>query len=184
MSGKPVFTVGFVREWGARYSLASQRAAMRKFEIKRVYDDRALLIRQRRPGDAVAVAWLHLLTDPARKYRRADLMGAIQSLEEKGAHIWELGSGLKSNKRGERDTMLVNAYEALALGRVPKKGGKIGRPRREWTEPDVTTLRLHWYSNRHRTDALAVAAMRADGVKNITPSIVRKLLGNSGRRRS
>lgn len=182
MIGKPGFVVGFIRTWGARYPITEQRKKMDNHEISRVYDDFDLLIRQRRPGDTVAVTHLHLLADPKRKYRRANLLEALRRIEATGSHVLELSTGLKTKNRSERDTMLINACEAMALGRIPTQGGKIGRPKRKWDERDTQILMRHWHSLKHSTDAVAVLAMRADGVMDVTPSIVRKLLGNSGRR--
>lgn len=178
-----VFVVGFVRPWGGRYPLAAQTAAMEAAGIKRVYDDRELLIRQRRPNDRVAIHWLHLLTDPKRKYRRRDLLNALHALEEKGAHVLELATGRTTEFPKTRDMMLVDAMEALGLGRVPSRNTRQGRPSRLWSEKDLSIIRLHWHSGKHATDGAAVEAIRAAGVRNISASIIRKLpgFGNSGR---
>lgn len=178
------YVVAFVRPWGGRYPREAQEAAAKAQGIRKVYDDRDLLIKhQRKKDDVVAVLWLHLLADPRKKQRRRDMMAALHAIEEKGASVFELGSGRSTRNPRERDLMIIDASEALGLGRVPGRNTKPGRPARVFADKDLSIIQLHWYSGKHATDAKAVEAIRAAGVKNISGSIIRKMprFGNSGR---
>lgn len=178
-------TVGFVRDHPKReHSIRSQRDAMARAGIERVYTDWQLLLRQRRKGtgDRVAVKRLHLLADPARKRQRGglrqSLYDAIDAIEAAGAVIVETDTGRTSADKLQRDAMIREAVDELAHSRVSAR--KIGRPAIVWTPEQITIMRLHWQSRRHPTDNAARAAIIADGVPASMQQI-RKVCGKSGR---
>lgn len=160
---------GICRAVSKRYPVAGQVAAMKENGVEVVYvedgktgETREIYTNTLRKGDIAVVQWLCLLADPIGNIntRRRDLMHAIDEIEAKGATIWELGSGLKSDTKANRDKMIANAWEGLALARMPVKE-KQGRPLK-WTDPaDRKIIWDEWFSKKHPTnEAAAEAASR------------------------
>lgn len=174
--------VGFVRK-GDRRTIGAQQAAMERAGVTRVYDDLALCIRQRRKGhgDVVAVYRAMVLADPADKRKlggmRASFRRHLDKLEDAGAVVIELDTGLSTIDPRQRDQMIRAAEDEL--GRV-RRFSAVGRPRRVWGDDDLAVMRLHWFSREHDTNADAVAAMRAAGV-HVSASQAYKALGPSRR---
>lgn len=174
--------VGFIRK-NDRRTLDVQREAMERAKITRVYEDLALCIRQRRRGhgDVVAVHRLMVLADPKDKRKlgglRASFRAHLDKLEDAGAVVLELDTGLTTASPRDRDKMIRAAEDEL--GRV-RRYSKTGRPPRVWGKDDLAVMRLHWFSREHATNKDAVAAMLADGVR-VSASQVYKALGKSGR---
>lgn len=178
--------MGFVREHSKReHSMQSQRDALARAGVERVYTDWRLLLQQRRKGqgDRVAVKRLHLLADPKRKRQRGglrqSLYDAIDGIEAAGAVIVETDTGRTSAKRAERDAMIREAIDELSRSRVEAR--QIGRPAIVWTGEQTTIMRLHWFSRKHATDKAAQSAIHADGVPASMQQI-RKVCGKSGRK--
>jgi hypothetical protein len=79
----------------------------------------------------------------------------------------------------QRELMVREAIEKLARTRV--HSDRKGRPPRKWTQEELETIEWHWRSLGHETNEEAIAAMRAEGIKRISVSIVSKRFGPSGR---
>lgn len=175
--------VAFVRRDG-KASERAQRQSAREAGISKVYDDMALLLKQRRKAgrDVVAVKRLSLLADRAKRRQRGglrrSLWDAIDAIEATGSTILELDTNRSTKTRAERDAMIRDALDDLAYSRARSK--TIGRPKREWTDAQMAIMRLHWTSNMHVHNEAAVAAMASDGLV-VSVSVVTKLLGPSGR---
>lgn len=148
--------------------------------IAKRYTDRALLIRQRRSGDVVAVKRLMLLAAPNRKAggTRADLYAAIDALEAAGATVLELETGRSTSDRKQRDGLIRDAVDDLAQTR--KGTGRTGRKSTTHSPEQIAIIRLHWYDLRHPTNEYAIEAMARDGVK-VTTRQISKYCKGSGR---
>lgn len=177
--------VGYVCD-DKRRSARTQRAMHDKAGIDRVYDDWSLLMKQRRAGagDVVAVTDLWLIADPrARTVKggmRQSLMARRTALRKLGVTILELSSGRSTADDAEADAMLADALDVLANTR--SRSRTIGRPRKSYSDDQVTIMRLHWLAiGKHRTNRDALAAMAADGVI-VSVQMVTRLLGPSGRK--
>lgn len=174
--------VGFIRK-NDRRTLDVQKASMERAKISRVYEDLSLCIRQRRHGrgDVVAVHRAMVLADPKDKRKlgglRASFRAHLDRLEDAGAVVLELDTGLSTANPRDRDTMIRAAEDEL--GRV-RRYSKTGRPARVWGKDELAVMRLHWFSREHATNKDAVAAMVKDGVR-VSASQVYKALGKSGR---
>lgn len=185
MSEKPQHIVGYIRK-SDRHTLDAQRAAMTRAQIARVYDDLDLCIRQRRRGhgDVIAVHRAMLLADPRDRRKlgglRAAFRATLDKLEDAGAVLLELDTGLTTANRRDRDQIIRAAEDEL--GRV-RRYSRTGRPHRVWGIDELAVMRLHWFSREHETNEAAVAAMVADGVR-VSASQVYKALGASKRRKS
>lgn len=176
-------TVGFERKH-SRHKLDVQRKLFETHGITRVYSNLDLCIRQRRKGmgDVVAVKRLMLLADPtwprSKGGLRQSMINALQALEKAGATVLELDTGNRRDDPTVRETMLLRAINELSRSRCIRD--VTGRPRRVWSQEQLAIMKLHWESNKHRTNAEAVAAMARDGVK-ASASQVYKALGKSMR---
>lgn len=184
MSTEAPIRVAFVRD-DARRSKPGQIASLKAAGIARIYEDWALLIRQRRKGhgDIVVICSLYLIADPARRTvkggMRQSVFDRMRELREIGASVFELDSGRSSSNEAERDDMLSEAFDRLANSRA--RSDRIGRPPKTWTDDQQTIMRIHWKSRDHVTNRDALKAMAADGVK-VSVQQVTKVLGPSGRK--
>lgn len=176
--------VGYVRD-DKRRRVRTQRDMLADAGVTRVYEDWALLIRQRRPGtqDVVVVSDLWVIADPrARTVKggmRQSLMARRAELRKAGASIVELSSGRSTTDAVEADAMLADALDVLANTR--SRSARIGRPPKSYTPDQQTVMRLHWHSRQHVTNRAALAAMAADGVR-VSVQMATRLLGPSGRK--
>lgn len=149
-----------------------------------------LLIEIVSPRDVVALHSLIVLANPRDpKRRRHSLEAAREAIEDKGCTIWELSTGLRSDRRKSRDRMFSAALDDIARA---NRGETGGRPASEYSDDQMDVMRRHWFDMRHRTNDDAVAAIQAEARKrklpklgNITKQIIGKktLLGPSGRAR-
>lgn len=159
---------------------------MTRAQITRVYDDLDLCIRQcrRGHGDVIAVHRAMLLADPRDRRKlgglRAAFRATLDKLEDAGAVLLELDTGLTTANRRERDQIVRAAEDEL--GRV-RRYSRTGRPVRVWGINELAVMRLHWFSREHETNDAAVAAMVRDGVR-VSASQAYKALGPSKRRKS
>lgn len=159
---------GFVRPTSnRRYTLESQRRAMQDHGVHVIYehgknkaDAREFWLRSLRKDDLATVLWLCLLADDIGNadVKRRDLQEVIDDIERRGAVIWELGSGLKSSDKKQRDQMISTAWVGLAKGRIPGQGEKRGRPP-TWQDPaEREIIWQEWHSKEHYTNAIAARA--------------------------
>ncbi len=148
---------GYIRVILPRYPEAGQRKALEAAGVsgivvedrrKELTHTRADLIKIVRKRTVIAIQHLFLLADPEEKRKRggtrADLWKAIDAIEAKGGHFWELSTGLNSGRPRERDEMTRAAVEALALGRHKTGADKRGRPLRSFDEKAMADARLIW----------------------------------------
>lgn len=176
--------VSFVRE-DRRISLRAQKKAASDRGIRKVYEDWALCIRQRRAGsgDVIAVKRLYLVADPskarAKGGMRQSLVNRMAEAETAGAMILEMDTDRRTSKPAEKYAMLNDALDVLAQTRNRSK--RIGRPPLKFSDDQMTIMRLHWKSMEHRTNEIAQAAIAADGVK-VSIQALTRLLGPSGRK--
>lgn len=159
--------IGFIRVILPRYTDSGQRKAMDANSIDRVLTEggkrerrfqgtRSELLRMVRSGTAVAVLHLHLLADPKSKHKRggarADLWRAVDEIERRGGHVWELYTDLRTDTKEGRDAMTRAAVEALARGRhKTHKGDKRGRPKKEFPAADLAKAKAAWESRKLKT---------------------------------
>ena len=139
-----------------------------------------------RKGDIVVVVWLHVLAPPRVTYDirpRDELWDAIAQIEdEKGATIFEAGSGRHSAIKTERDGMLRDAIEALTSAGRAAASAENGRksPGRKPDEIDPDEMKLAnavWHDVRYYSDREAMAA----GPAGWSRYRYRKYFGVSGR---
>jgi hypothetical protein len=184
MSIEAPIRVAFVRD-DARRPKRAQIATVKAAGIVRVYEDWALLIRQRRKGhgDVVVVCSLYLVADPKRRTvkggMRQSVFDRLREMRQVGASVFELDTGRSSSNEDERDAMLAEAFERLSQSRA--HSDRIGRPPKVYTDDQKTIMRLHWTSMKHPTNRDALKAMADDGVR-VSVQQVTKLLGPSGRK--
>lgn len=175
--------VGYIREHPA-HRLQEQKRLMDEHGISRVYSDLALCIRQRRAGhgDVVAVKRLMLLADPkhkrARGGMRQSMRSAVAAIEAAGATILEIDTGRRRDDPAVREEMMLDAIDQLSRTRYGSD--KIGRPRRVWSEDQLTIMKLYWFDHRIATNQEAGDAIRAAGVKASNSQIF-KAIGPSKR---
>jgi hypothetical protein len=156
--------IGFVRVILPRYSEAGQRQAMEAHSISRVIQEGgkqaigtlADLLRIVRPGTTVAVLHALLLADPRDKHKsggtRKSFWTAFDAIEAKGGHVWELYTGLRTNKLAGRDKMTRAAIDALARGRhKTSRGDKRGRPAKQFTDAQWEKAQAAWESRKLKT---------------------------------
>lgn len=168
---------GFVRVLPPRYKIDGQRRALEQAGVSRIYIEGTKgnatlndVIRNLRPGDVVAVVHTFLLADPRMKRKlggaRADLWTKVDAIENPGASIWEVSSGLRSSDRKQREVMMREAIEALARGRhKTSNSDKRGRPPWEPTKDEYNGAKAIWDSRHVKGVKRAVAAIK----KKISP---------------
>lgn len=156
--------IGYIRVIPPRYTEAGQRQAMEAHSIKRVLQDGgkqatgtlANLLPMVRDGTAVAVLHAMLLADPRHDRKRggsrAAFWAALDAIEARGGVIWELYTGLRTDKPAERDKMTRAAIDALARGRhKTRQSDKRGRPAKQFTEAQWEKAQAAWESMKLRT---------------------------------
>jgi hypothetical protein len=162
--------IGFVRVFMPRYAARGQYEAMvahgiaKAIQVGTVRSDQQVpglrvvegtrdnLLTVARKGTVIAVMHAHLLVEPSKHGKRQDFWNVLDALEAKGAVLWELYTGLRTNKREQRDQLTRNAIEALARGRHKvRKGDKRGRPPTEFSEAEWAQTKHAWESRRLKT---------------------------------
>lgn len=161
---------GFIRGSVSRFTPVGQLKAMDAHGIPNIVQEggktlnvshvrretRATFLRMAKPGRLLAVQHTFLLADPKTKNkkggRRKDLWDTIRQIEEKGAILWELATGRRTDDPRQRDGMIEDAIDALARGR-PKYGerDKRGRPTKEWPDDVKAHNKPIWESRHHKT---------------------------------
>ncbi len=144
-----------------------------------------LLRMKLRRGDTLVVCKLFVLA-PGRKDRHKRLVQRVNDLIEAGVHIRQIKPPMTTRKTADRGKMLADA-----MGDLTRVGWhkSTGRPRAERSPEDVEIIRRHWKSAEHATDAAALDAMKRDGLKDWTVSMIiqakladgSRLFGPSGR---
>lgn len=144
------------------------------------------LLRVIRAGTLVKVFRLHLLADRSKARLKggliADLIRVIDQIEERGAHIKEVETGLLTSRSRDKNAMLERAAITFRLG-SKEPTGRVGGRRKlaeTYDERQREIIAAEWHSRKHKTNAAAVAAMAKRGVK-ITENQCWKLEGASGR---
>lgn len=129
-----------------------------------VHDDRAgdtldAFIKALRPGDVAVVAWLYLLADRRgiARTKRRNLVEAMSRIEER-ATILELGSGLHSKSKKQRDDMIVAAYDMLTSGRHVSGRLSRGRPKQWQNAEERKIIWEEWHSSANPTNGHAADA--------------------------
>jgi hypothetical protein len=125
--------------------------------VKILEGTRKEFLRMAGPGRLLALQHLFLLADPRARGKkggkRKDLWDAIRAIEAKGAILWELSTGRRSDNPEQRDTMIEDAIEALAKGR--HKAGphdrRAGRPKKTFPPNVLEHNRKVWDSRRHKS---------------------------------
>jgi hypothetical protein len=159
--------IGFVRVFMPRYAARGQYEAMvlhgvaKAIQAGTVRSDQQVaglrvvegtrddLLTVARKGTVVAVLHAHLLVEPSKHGKRQDFWNVLDAIEAKGGVLWELYTGLRTNKREQRDTLTRNAIEALARGRhKTRKSDKRGRPPKEFTPAEWEQASKAWESRR------------------------------------
>lgn len=162
--------IGFVRVFMPRYAARGQYEAMvlhgvaKAIQAGTVRSDQQVdglkvvegtrddLLTVARKGTVVAVLHAHLLVEPGKHGKRQDFWSVLDALEAKGAVLWELYTGLRTNKREQRDTLTRNAVEALARGRHKvRMSDKRGRPPKKFSDTEWEQTKSAWESRRLKT---------------------------------
>lgn len=164
-------TIGWARVLVPRYTAKGQYEAMIAHNVRRTYQagsvrtdqvpeglkvtagTREDLITHARKGTIVAVLHAHLWAEPSLRGKRGgtrqDFWTALDALEAKGAVLWELYTGLRTDKRGQRDKITREAVETLARGRhKTRMSDKRGRPSKEFTEAEWDKAERAWFDKR------------------------------------
>lgn len=156
--------IGFIRVFLPRYPEAGQRRAMSENGIAGIIQEggrkangtRADILRMHAPGRILAIQHLFLLADPKAKRKsggtRADLWKAVDAWEADDGLILELATGRRTDDKRQRDEMMRDAIEALARGRhKTTRGDKRGRPKKEFSEADLTRGKAVWEGRKYKT---------------------------------
>jgi hypothetical protein len=114
------------------------------------------LVRMIRGETLIAVQHAMLLADPRHDRKRggsrAAFWAALDAIEERGGVIWELYTGLRTDRPGERDKMTRAAIDALARGRhKTRQSDKRGRPAKQFTEEQWAKAQAAWESMKLKT---------------------------------
>lgn len=159
--------IGFIRVILPRYTEAGQRQAMDAHNISTVIQDGGKqrlgtmadvlqMIEPRRR--TVAVLHAMLLADPRHDRKRggsrAAFWKALDAIEARGGIVWELYTGLRTDKPGERDKMTRAAIDALARGRhKTRQSDRRGRPPKADTvaDTDKAKAKTLWESRKLKT---------------------------------
>jgi hypothetical protein len=180
MSSKKHYVVGFLREH-PRHARGPQEAALGAAGAGQVYTSVPLLLRHVREGDAVAITHAHLLAEPEAQAGtlRDSFRSALDRIHKREAHVWELSTGLRTNNPKQCILIERAATDALARSRVYSRNG---RPPRDWSDK-AENIRIEslWRNLKYRTNRDAVAAMKVEGIENVSVSVVSKRFGPSGR---
>ena len=113
-----------------------------------------------RSGDTMAVTKLRVIYAPHGKLSPLKAIYLrLHQVEDAGVKIVEISTGRRGHVQRERDMMVADFREAIARSRA---GGDAGRPAREWTPAEREIVERHWYDARHKTNAEAFAAIKAD----------------------
>jgi hypothetical protein len=163
--------IGWVRVFVPRYAARGQYEAMLAHNIKKVLqpgqirEDQKIeglkvtactrddLITMARKGTTIALLHAHLLVEPDLRGKkggtRQDFWNVLDALEAKGAILWELYTGLRTNKKDQRDKLIRDTIETLARGRhKSRKSDKRGRPAKTFTDAEWAQARSVWESRR------------------------------------
>lgn len=165
-------------------SSRSQRAALEGAGVERSTGDWDTIMRAHRKDapTVVAVRKLHLIADPKRRHRaggmRGSLIERLANCRQRGGIVWELDTGRRSDSDADYHAMLADALDHLAGTRARSRN--IGRPKLQLSEREETIIRKHWFDLRHATNADALAAMAAEGVRLSEHAVYRRV-GKSGR---
>lgn len=129
-------------------------------DMKIILGDVSDLIRMGAPGRVYAVAHAHLLADPSlrgvRGGTRGDFWRVVDAIEAKGAIIWELYTGFRTDDPKQRDKLTRAAIDALALGRhKTRRSDKRGRPLKTFDDATKAKGEAVWFSRRWKTWASA-----------------------------
>ena len=167
--------LGFVRVSVPRYTLTGQLKAMHVHSVAKVIrkggklkdgdvpegmqvldGDIDTILRMAAPGRLIAVQHAHLLADPEQRRKRGgtrqDFRRAWEAIHQKGAILWELYTGRRSDRANDREAIALDAVEALAMGRhKTRHTDKRGRPGREFTAEQWASGKSRWYSRRIKT---------------------------------
>jgi hypothetical protein len=163
--------VGYIRVFLPRYPASGQRKAMESHSIPTVIHEGKQVreseickiipgeldhfVRMAGDGRLLAVQHLFLLGNPkvrGRGEKAKDLWATIRRIEAKGAILWELSTGRRSDDRDQRDEMIEDAVVALAKGRHKRHRGdkRRGRPKAEFTAEEWQRAFDVWHSRKIR----------------------------------
>lgn len=167
--------LGFIRVNLPRYTVAGQIKAMVAHSVANVIrkggklperdipegmqvveGDIDTVIRMAAPGRVIAVQHAHLLANPnkrgVRGGTRQDFRRTWDALHAKGAVLWELYTGRRSDKGADREAIALDAVEALAMGRHKvRHTDKRGRPAKKFTDEQWAAGKARWSSRRIKT---------------------------------
>lgn len=169
---------GYIRVLPPRYTEVGQRRAMtaKGIEPLRILQEGGKesngslseVIRMLRKGCVLAVQHGLLLSDPTRDRQlggsRQSFFDSFDGIEERGAHVWELYTDLRTNTKAGRDKFTRATIEALARGRhKTRRSDKRGRPSLAdmFTDAQWDAAQAKWESRKLKTWADVQAKLPA-----------------------
>ena len=140
------------------------------FGVGKVRQSFDLLSKKLRKGDTLLVYKLFVMA-PGQRDRHKKLVLRMKALAAEGVLVEQIDprAPLHSKRPGERDTMLAQAMSDLSRVGQHKSSG---RPKRTYPPADVEIVNRHWKSAVHETDKDAVDAMKRDGLRGWTRSVI------------
>lgn len=178
---------GIARKIGGRYPVSAQVRALREAGLTVIYDEgqkvhggdlRQVWLNSLRGGDTAVVTWLGLLADPVGNVtvKRDDLQEVIDSIEAKGATIWELSTDRKSSDKKQRDAMIADAWAGLAKQRFDRATRKQGRPPRVVTDEEKAIVWEEWFNKKHKKNDDAAKAAKVRLKRHISPHMMWRIV--------
>lgn len=192
MHSKTTYIVAYVRDIPKRPA-TKQRERMTSHGIRKIYTDLDLLVRQRLPGDVVAVDVAVVLANPKDAKKTGGLLASalrtITTLARRDVTIWQLEGDLHSS-----DPKQADAIQAMLVDTVQRRryqSTKRGRKPAELTPQQRAIIEPIWYNvakydtNEDAAKAIAVALKKAGCPRKLSAAVLLKArhMGPSGRGR-
>lgn len=157
----------YINPYPPRFSELAQFSTITEGATIYSAKQREALIRSVRKGSIVEVQYSFLLaTLQGRvKTRVADFIAMFDEIEDRGGTIVETATGRRSDKRKDRNRMMIEAREAIGTGKPHARfNGQMskGRPQHR-TKEDKAKIEALWHSKKFKTRDDALAAIKALG---------------------
>jgi hypothetical protein len=140
------------------------------FKVGKLRQSFDLLIKKLRKGDTLLVYKLFVMA-PGQRDRHKRLVLRMKALAAEGVHVEQIDprAPLHSKHPGDRDMMLAQAMADLSRVGQHKSSG---RPKRQYPPDEVAIVKRHWKLAEHVRDSDALAAMKRDGLKGWSRSVI------------
>ena len=135
-------------------------------------EQREALLRSLRPGSIVEVVETFLLakTTGRSDARKRDLLEVVDRIEESGALIKELSTGMMSNSTKHWRQMQARAFALIvssARGKNSATNGRYskGRPRKEYLPEQQAFISQIWFSRKYKTVVERMSVLASKGIR-------------------